>query len=218
MENPEGFWWTRDPEVLFNPAVAQLYDLFAWPFVFMTTAGMLRELDGFDGEILEIGCGTGLATAQLARVGRVTAVDPSRYMLGRAAVRIQRLNLGDRVRLLMDRAAALPVESARYDAVVLSYVLRHLKPEALDTVAQEIRRVSRPGARLLIADLRLPLTGAFPEVVKGNPSYTILGTLSVYDPPGIVAYMEKYGLRLKSLVYYPLSFLLVLEGDLTSSV
>lgn len=213
MQNSVGFWWTRDPEILFNPAVAQLYDLFAWPFVSMTTAGMLRELNGFSGgEILEIGCGTGLATSQLARVGRVTAVDPSRYMLERAGVRMRRLNLEDRVQLVLDRAAALPVESSGFDAVVMSYVLRHLKPEALETVTLEIRRVSRPGARLLIADLNLPLTGAFPEVVKGNPSYTVLGTLAIYDPPGLARYMEQYGMRLKSLAYYPLSFLLVLEG------
>lgn len=205
-------WWVADPEVVFNPVVAEFYDLFAWPFVSITTAKMIEELKGVTGEILEIGCGTGLATAQLAKIGKVTAVEPSRYMLKKANDRIQNLNLEGRVRFLTDRAESLPVESNRFNAVIISYVLRHIKPEILDTVAQEINRVTFPGAKVLIADLNLPFTGAFPKgIIKKNPNYTILGVLSIYDPSSLAGYLGDYGLRLKSIHYYPMSFLLVLD-------
>lgn len=204
-------WWITDPEVLFNPAVAQVYDLFAWPFVSATTAKILKELNG-SGEILEIGCGTGLATVQLAKAGKVTAVEPSRYMLKKASEKVKKLNLADRVHLLSDRAEALPVDSDKFDAVVLSYVMRHIKPEKLDLATREITRVTRHGGKIMIADLHLPLTGAFPMGInRGNPSYTILGVLSLYDPPALAHYMENYGLRFSSVNYYPLSFLLVLD-------
>lgn len=211
MGRPTQNWWITDPEVLFNPAVAEFYDFFAWPFVAMTTAKIVKEING-GGEILEIGCGTGLATAQFAKVGKVTAIEPSRYMLKKASERVQKLNLEDRVQLLSDRAEALPVESNKFDTVVLSYVMRHIKSEVLSTVASEITRVTRPGGKIMIADLHLPLTGAFPGgISRENPSYTILGVLAAYDPPALASYMENYGLKFRSVNYYPLSFLLVLD-------
>ena len=204
--------WFTEPELLFNPIVAEFYDLFAWPFVTATTKAIMKELTGVDGEILEIGCGTGLVTTELAKVGKVTSVEPSSSMLEKARGRIKRYNLEDKVCFIQDRAESLPLPSTQFDAIVMSYVLRYIKPQALETVASEITRVLKPGGRLLLADLHLPLTGAFPKGIgRTNPNYMVLGILAIYDPASLARYIENFGFKFRSLQYYPLSFLLILS-------
>ena len=188
--------------------VSRLYDLFAWPHVLMTASKMRKELGDLRGEILEVGSGTGLLTAQLARLPglRITGVEPSRHMLSRAQERKARLGL-ENVVFLPDRAQRLPVGSGRFDAVVMSYVMRHIRPEALGDVAGEIARVTRPGGKLLVADVHIPLSAVLPDGIRR----TAFGALAVLDPGALAGYMGKRGFDLKSISYYPVSFLLSME-------
>lgn len=97
----------------------------------------------------DLGCGTGQIAASLAPfVARVIAVDQSRAMLAAARARLAGMA---NVELRHGELEALPLEDAELDAAVLFLVLDYLPdPEA---ALAEVRRVVRPGGRLLVVDL-----------------------------------------------------------------
>jgi len=196
-----------------NFITPKVYDFIAWPVTQMLASKVVRELNGVSGELLEIGCGTGMVTAQLAKLPvNIVATDLSEHMLQQAERRIQRLNFEYSVFLKSSPAEALAVESGKFDAVVMAQTLRHIKPENCSLVMQEIERVTKPKAKVVIADLNLPLTGAFRNGVEHkNPNYTILGILAVYNPVTLGEYMRDYGFTVRSVRYYPLFFVLTLD-------
>lgn len=210
-------WWIELSLIYNNPVVAKLYDFFAWPFSTMAAIKMADALQDLPegSEVLDIGTGTGMVATRLARSlskVKVTGVDPSRQMLEVAERRVEREGLTN-VTLIADHAQSLPVGAKRFDAVVCSQIFRCIKPESVATVMGEIRRVIKPKGRLLIADIHLPLTGAFPQGIgRDNLNYFILGALAIYDPPSLARYAENYGFTFERLSYYPLSFMLVLRA------
>lgn len=107
---------------------------------------MASEIDpnlGSAQPVLEVGVGTGVVAAGLARLGRaVVGVDISAEMLTRAHDR-----LGSRI--ARADAHALPVPGAAVDAAYLVWVL-HLVADPAAVVA-ECARVLRPGGRLVVA-------------------------------------------------------------------
>ena len=110
-------------------------------------------LDPRPGEkLLDIGCGNGLLTAELARAvglaGQVTGVDPSKDMRGPAIERCQEYEW---VRIANGDAETLPVGDESIDKAVSIQVFEYLNdiPAAL----VEVYRVLKPGGRLVIADM-----------------------------------------------------------------
>ncbi len=108
-----------------------------------------RELDGGTiGNVVELGCGTGLNTAWLAgRARSVVALDFSAGMLDRAR---ERVPAGARF-VLHDIRTPLPLASGSADLLVITLVLEHV--EALEPVLAECARVLRPGGRLFACEL-----------------------------------------------------------------
>ncbi|MFJ8162150.1 methyltransferase domain-containing protein [Streptomyces sp. NPDC096136] len=96
--------------------------------------------------ILDAGCGAGPLSAALRDRGAlVTGLDASSGMLDLA-----RRRLGDDVPLyLADLGDRLPFEDGAFDDVVASLVLHYL--EDWDPVLAEVRRVLRPGGRLIVS-------------------------------------------------------------------
>jgi ubiquinone/menaquinone biosynthesis C-methylase UbiE len=139
---------------------ALAYDIAVW----MTSLGTERafrdklvELARLaPGEsVLDVGCGTGtLAIAARRRVGsagKVNGIDPSPEMIARA----RKKTLKARVEVVFETAVAesLPFPQATFDAVLSTAMLHHLPDqEARRQCIHEIRRVLRPGGRLLAVD------------------------------------------------------------------
>jgi ubiquinone/menaquinone biosynthesis C-methylase UbiE len=96
---------------------------------------------------LDLGCGTGRHALWLAAAGaRVTAVDFSPGMLGQA----RRKPGAAAVRFVVhDLHAPLPFAPHSFDVVVSGLVLEHLRD--LAHFFAEIRRVARPGARVVVS-------------------------------------------------------------------
>lgn len=112
-----------------------------------------------DGPVLDVGCGTGLATAQLHGLGvPVSGVDLSPGMLAEAR------KLLPEVDFEVASMLALPHADAAYGGVMAWYSTIHVPDDLLPTALSELARVLRPGGYLLLAfqvgDEPLHLTSA----------------------------------------------------------
>jgi ArsR family transcriptional regulator len=100
--------------------------------------------------VADLGCGTGMLTAELApRVRRVVAVDRSAAMLRAARRRTEALGNVELHEAALER---LPIPSRSCDAAVLALVLAYLDDPA--PALREARRVLRAGGRLVVLDAR----------------------------------------------------------------
>jgi len=102
------------------------------------------------GEVLEVGVGSGLNLAfyDAARVGKVTGIDPSAPLLGRAAARASEAPVP--VELIRGRAEALPFPDRAFDSAVVTYSLCSVDDPA--RALAEVRRVLRPGGELVFVE------------------------------------------------------------------
>ena len=97
----------------------------------------------------DLGCGTGHIAAALApSVARVIAIDESEPMLAAARARLQG---APNVELREGHIESLPLEDASLDVAILFLVAHFMTDPA--RAMQEVRRVLKPGGRLLIVDL-----------------------------------------------------------------
>lgn len=104
--------------------------------------------------VLDLGCGTGLFTRAAAHMvgaaGRIHAVDVQATLLAETKARVEFEAVLDRVSLHHAGAYELPLPDSAVDVALLIATLGEIpdKPAALN----ELRRVLKPGARLLVAD------------------------------------------------------------------
>ncbi len=105
------------------------------------------------GSILDVGAGTGAMALDLAwragRKGFVTALDSD----GQALKITQKIaqQVGVEIAALAGEAAALPLKDASQDMTVARFMFQHLR--APSAVIAEMRRVTRPGGRVVIIDI-----------------------------------------------------------------
>lgn len=142
---------------------AHLYD----PLVWLMTFGRTRALRTLPldlvairrGEkVLDVGCGTGdVALAAARRVGpdgAVWGIDASPEMIDvarRKAMRGRRA-----VRFQVEAVEALSFPDGSFDVVLSSLMIHHLPGDLKRRALTEIRRVLRPGGRVVIVDLQAP--------------------------------------------------------------
>jgi demethylmenaquinone methyltransferase/2-methoxy-6-polyprenyl-1,4-benzoquinol methylase len=104
--------------------------------------------------LLDVGAGTGVSTAELARSGAyAVGSDISLGML--AAGRRRRPT----VPLLAGDALALPFADGTFDAVTISFALRNVTDA--DAALRELARVTRPGGRLVVCEFSHPTNPVF---------------------------------------------------------
>lgn len=106
--------------------------------------------------VLELGTGTGLLSERLLRrfpKALLTGVDGSPEMLARARARLARFD--GRAALLcrsFEEFAALAFEGMRFDLVVSSFSLHHMRHDLLRGAYSEMFRRLSPGGQVLLAD------------------------------------------------------------------
>lgn len=141
--------------------------------------------------VLEVGCGAGLLSVDLARRGlRVEAIDPVEAMVGQTRERGKRTRLDpEALTVALGDATALAFPDESFDLVVALGVLPWLEdPHA---AVREMARVTRRGGHVLITDdnrYRLhsffdpwlnPASAALKRIVKGT-----LAKAGLYRPSG----------------------------------
>lgn len=98
-------------------------------------------------EILDVGCGTGNLSLELARLGvRVTGIDVSEPMLAKARYKAEREGLP--VKFYRADARKLPFNDGTFDAVVSLTALEFV-PDLREAL-EEAYRVLKPGGRLVV--------------------------------------------------------------------
>src|SRR6266498_2845886 len=104
--------------------------------------------------VLDVGCGTGTlaiaAKRHVGSTGTVYGIDASPEMLARAEKKARKA--GVEVVLRNAMAQALPFPDAQFDAVLTTVMLHHLPRKARQQCACEMRRVLRPGGRVVAVD------------------------------------------------------------------
>jgi ubiquinone/menaquinone biosynthesis C-methylase UbiE len=104
--------------------------------------------------VLDVGCGTGsLAIAAKQRVGptgTVYGIDASPEMIARASKKARKAGVD--VTFANGVVEDLPFPDGRFDAVLSTLMLHHLPRAAREQCAREMRRVLKPGGRVLAVD------------------------------------------------------------------
>jgi len=118
------------------------------------------------GTGLDICCGTGMLTMELARAagaaGGVTGLDFSEKMLDVARQNIREFEFKDNIQLIQGDAMDLPFESGTFDCATVGWGLRNV-PDILQTV-QEMTRVVKPGGKVVSLDMAQPSVPVFREL------------------------------------------------------
>jgi ubiquinone/menaquinone biosynthesis C-methylase UbiE len=104
--------------------------------------------------VLDVGCGTGtlaiMAKGLVGPKGTVCGVDASPEMIARAGKKASKADV--EIVLKHALAEALPFFDGHFDVVLSTVMLHHLPGKLRNLCASEIRRVLRPGGRVLAVD------------------------------------------------------------------
>ena len=127
--------------------LAKVYDLTFGPTLHPGRLQAIQRMDIQPGErVLEVGVGTGINLSLYPKDCSVTGIDFSGSMLEKARERIARKDIRN-VRLLQMDAADLKFATGSFDIVYAPYLIS-VVPDPVK-VAQEMRRVCRPGGRII---------------------------------------------------------------------
>ncbi len=140
---------------------APLYDACTWLVSFGSVSGIRKSTVKAArlkaGEaVLDVGCGTGDLTLRAARrvgaEGRAVGIDASPNM-----VKIARRKAAKKGRDVDFRVAPiedLPFADGEFDAALSSFMIHHLPDDLKLRGLAEVRRVLKPGGRLVVVDLK----------------------------------------------------------------
>lgn len=121
---------------------------------------------GPGGRAIDVCCGTGMLTMELAKLvgptGKVVGVDFCRPMLDRAAENVAGTRYQPCIELTEANALSLPYADDSFDSATIGFALRNV-PDIKATLT-EMRRVVRPGGSVVSLDLAKPETPGFKQL------------------------------------------------------
>ena len=127
--------------------LAKVYDLFFGPTLHPGRLKAIQRMNIQPHErVLEVGVGTGINLSLYPRGCAITGIDFSGSMLEKARERVARKDLPN-IRLVQMDAADLKFADNAFDIVYAPYLIS-VVPDPLQ-VAREMRRVCRPGGRII---------------------------------------------------------------------
>jgi phosphatidylethanolamine/phosphatidyl-N-methylethanolamine N-methyltransferase len=166
--------------------LASVYDLTFGPTLH---PGRLQARDRMviapGDRILEVGVGTGINASLYPSDCHVTGIDLSTSMLDKARERVARQSLRN-IRLLEMDASALTFADDAFDIVYAPYLVS-VVPDPVKVV-REMRRVCRPGGRIIILNHFRSANPILSRVERAISPFTVhIGFKSDLDLPGFLA-------------------------------
>lgn len=182
-----------------------------------------NNLDVEAPRILDVACGTADSTIQIARKfkkSRVDAIDISDGMLEVGKNKVKKLKLEERVSFYKSSAEHIVCQNDTYDSVMVAFGVRNFSDRKKGL--QEILRIMKPGATLLVLELSEPRNKFIRRVydvyfknilpmigkrVSGNGSayrYLQQSVTNFPMPPEFMALLESCGY--KNIKHKALSF------------
>jgi len=119
-----------------------------------------------DEVLLEIGCGGGAVTRELARLlprGRVIGIDPSSYWVEYARTRLQ--DPRDIV-LLDDDVLTVDLATESIDAALLHYVLHEIPADERPSTLDRIYELLKAEGKLFVREPTKPKHGMSPDEIR----------------------------------------------------
>lgn len=169
--------------------LAKGYDWFFGPTLHPGRLSAIQRMGIQPGDrVLEVGVGTGINLGLYPEDCEVTGIDFSEQMLEKARERVARKGITN-ARLLQMDAADLKFADNAFDIVYAPYVIS-VVPDPV-TVAREMRRVCRPGGRVIILNHFLSPNPIMSRVERLISPLTIhIGFKSDLDLPAFLAQAE----------------------------
>jgi len=166
--------------------LASVYDLTFGPTLH---PGRLQARDRMvispGDRILEVGVGTGINASLYPSNCHITGIDLSTSMLDKARERVARQGLRN-IRLLEMDAGALTFADDSFDIVYAPYLVS-VVPDPVKVVT-EMRRVCRPGGRIVILNHFRSANPILSRVERAISPFTVhIGFKSDLDLPGFLA-------------------------------
>jgi phosphatidylethanolamine/phosphatidyl-N-methylethanolamine N-methyltransferase len=166
--------------------LAKVYDLIFGPTLHPGRIQAIQHMNIQPGErVLEVGVGTGINLSLYPKQATVTGIDFSSSMLEKARERAARKGLRS-MRLLQMDAADLKFADDSFDVVYAPYLIS-VVPDPVK-VAQEMRRVCRPGGRIVFLNHFLspnPILSRLERMI--SPLTIHIGFKSDLDLPAFLA-------------------------------
>lgn len=159
------------------------------------TVPIVAERLDVPGDVLELACGTGMWTAELARhASSLTALDGAPEMLELARKRVAD---SDVTFVLADLFEWEP--DREYDVVFSAFFISHIPPERFADFWSLVARALRPGGRAVMID-ELPARAHLEQVHDGHLATRTLSDGSrhqiikiFYEPEQLVARLDDLG-------------------------
>jgi ubiquinone/menaquinone biosynthesis C-methylase UbiE len=154
-------------------------------------------------QAVDIGCGTGIYTVELAQRGaRVIGIDPSMEMITIAQEKLRQAGLTGH--FVCGSAGALPFRSQKFDLAlaVTSLCFVHSPDRAIE----EMRRVLRPGGRLVLGELNCFSPWAAWRRLKGFFRETIYNQAHFWNRQELEGLLRAQGFHssnVRTLLYFP---------------
>ena len=166
--------------------LAKVYDLIFGPALHPGRLRAIQRMDIQPGErVLEVGVGTGINLSLYPKECSVIGIDFSSSMLEKARERAARKGI-HHVRLLQMDAADLKFADGSFDIVYAPYLIS-VVPDPVK-VAQEMRRVCRPGGRIIFLNHFLSPNPILSRIERLISPLTIhIGFKSDLDLPAFLA-------------------------------
>lgn len=166
--------------------LAKVYDLFFGPTLHPGRLRAIQRMNIQPGErVLEVGVGTGINLSLYPKHCAVTGIDFSSSMLEKGRERVLRKDIRN-VRLLQMDAADLKFADDSFDIVYAPYLIS-VVPDPV-RVAREMRRVCRPGGRVIVLNHFLspnPILSRMERLI--SPLTIHIGFKSDLDLPAFLA-------------------------------